>query len=169
MSRTLFLVRHAHATDAELGQKDHERPLSGKGIRDASVVGKHLFDQYQSPDYMICSTALRAKDTAQILAEQLKYDEQKIVLEVEVYEASVRSLLAVVNQIPERQQQVLLVAHNPGVTYLSEYLTKENVPNMAPGSVMELRFNQLTWAEVSEGTAILAGYTSPAQLINQQG
>jgi len=169
MLRTLFLVRHAHAADAELGQKDQERPLTGTGIRDASIVGKSLFEHYHTPDYLLSSTAHRAQETAQILAEQLQYAADKIVFEEEVYEASVRSLLAVVNRIPAAPAKVLLVAHNPGITYLSEYLTKESVPNMVPGSVMAMQFDGLSWAEVSEGTAHLIGYTSPAQLLNQQG
>ena len=166
MKKTVFLVRHAQAAEPEFDQKDIDRPLTSPGMRDAGVMGRYLFQNYENPNLILSSTAQRAQTTAELIAEQLKYDASGIRLEEDLYEASVRTLLRFINEAQEQHASILIVAHNPSITYLAEYLSKSDVPNMYPGSVCILEFENLHWAEVSEGTGYFKLYESPPNLLD---
>ena len=60
--RTLILVRHAKSS-WDLDVDDHERPLSGRGRRDAEAIGRLLALQSLRPDLVLCSTATRTRET----------------------------------------------------------------------------------------------------------
>lgn len=69
----LLLLRHAHAGDpARWHGDDDVRPLSEKGRRQAEQVAKLLDRMVEAPDLLITSPLLRARETAEIVAEALK-------------------------------------------------------------------------------------------------
>ena len=69
----LFLLRHADAPHrGQNGQHmdDDERRLSPRGIKDAHNLGKYMRDhEYPAPETVLCSAALRTRQTAQYLYE----------------------------------------------------------------------------------------------------
>ncbi len=62
MSR-LFLFRHAKAAWAEPGMRDFDRKLSDDGIEEAKKMGIALHANALLPDHIICSSAVRARET----------------------------------------------------------------------------------------------------------
>lgn len=65
----LYLLRHAHAGDAETWHGDDDvRPLSDKGVRQAERLGLHLALAGFEPDVILTSPKLRASQTADIVA-----------------------------------------------------------------------------------------------------
>ena len=62
--RKLVLLRHAKSAWPDL--PDHERPLAGRGRRDAPVMGRWLRAGGHVPDQVLCSTARRARETWQL-------------------------------------------------------------------------------------------------------
>ena len=162
MTKELLLVRHAAADEAERGKKDSERELNAKGYQDATRLGHYLNGRQQVVDLMLVSTAQRARSTAEILAEQMHYS-GRIDYSDELYQASVRSVLSLVNQQPEVVNRLMIVGHNPTLTYLAEYLTGEPVSSLAPGGLFLLQI-PVPWAEVSQQTATLGTYLDPDQL-----
>jgi phosphohistidine phosphatase len=162
MIRELFLVRHATANEAEQGRKDSERALSAKGYQDATRLGYHLNERKQIIDLMLVSTAQRARSTAEILVEQMRHS-GRIDYSDELYQASVRSVLSLINQQAEAINRLMIVGHNPTLTYLAEYLTGEPVNSMAPGGLFLLQI-PVPWAEVTQQTATLDAYLDPEQL-----
>lgn len=162
MTKKLFLVRHATATEAERGKKDSERELNPKGYQDATRLAHYLREQQQTIDLMLVSTAQRARSTAEILTEQMHHG-GRINYSDELYQASVRSVLALINQQIETISNLMIVGHNPTLAYLAEYLTGEPVSNMTPGGLFLLQIS-VPWAEVSQQTATLDHYLDPDQL-----
>jgi len=68
----LYLLRHADAGDPEAWTRpDAERPLSGKGRRQAERLGRHLAAIEFAPDVILTSPKVRAAETARIAAEAL--------------------------------------------------------------------------------------------------
>jgi phosphohistidine phosphatase len=164
--KELLLVRHATANEGEQGTKDHERTLSAKGYQDATRLGYYLNKQRQVVDLMLVSPAQRTRSTAEILTEQMHYDGY-IEYSDELYQASVRSVLSLINQQTEEINRLLIVGHNPTLTYLAEYLTGEPVSNMAPGGLFILQIPG-PWTQVSQQTATLGTYLDPEQLRQQE-
>src|SRR4051794_41904037 len=67
---TLVLLRHAKSAWPE-GVPDHERPLAGRGRRDAPEAGRWLRQVGLQFDLVLCSTALRARQTWELAAAEL--------------------------------------------------------------------------------------------------
>ena len=155
MIRTLFLVRHSRAAESSEGEKDFDRELTSKGKMDARHLGKYLFTNFGNPNVILSSEANRAHETAELISEQLKFDTEKITLHSEMYEASIRILLEVVNSLNSEFESALLVGHNPSISYLCEYLTKSDFNHISTGGVVVLEFKDLAWKEVSEATGDL--------------
>jgi phosphohistidine phosphatase len=164
MAKNLFLVRHAKSDWSVSGQKDFERQLNGRGLNDAPKMGRKLYEMGMKPDLIISSPAVRARLTAELIAEQLKYDTDKIVFNEEIYEASVRSLLKVINSIDDKNKTVIIVGHNPTFTYIAESLTKREIGNIPTCGAVQMEFNLNSWKEVSEGTGTLKSYNYPKGL-----
>lgn len=156
MVRKLFLVRHATAGDAD---KDHERTLTPSGERDARHLGRWLLDKYSEIDLILFSSAVRAKTTAEIISEELKI--LSLSENEEIYESSVRTMLKIVNELPEENENVVIVGHNPTISYFADFLTTSWLQTMHPGSAAILSFENMEWSEVSQNSGSIIEFYSP--------
>lgn len=163
MAKTLILLRHAKSREAEKGQKDFERTLTESGIRDASITGRFLYNQNFSADIILSSPAIRARETAELVAEQMKYDTSQIKYESDIYNGSARSLLELINQTSEDCGKMVIVGHNPAIAYLAEYLTKADIGSLEACGYAFIRVEG-NWESVSEGSCILEYCQSPSQI-----
>jgi phosphohistidine phosphatase len=161
MIKDLYLLRHARAEEKIPEQQDIERILNSKGLQNATRMGMNFSQKKIQFDLILTSPAVRALATASLIAEQIKYDTGRIHENPEIYEASVRTLLRAVNQLKEEFSSVLLVGHNPAISYLSEYITKAEIGDMTTCGVSHIQFKKSTWEEISEGTGQLISYEYP--------
>lgn len=164
MNRELFLIRHAQAEVVDFNQKDIERNLTQEGCQDAMRLGNLLKTAEIKPDYILCSTADRTRETAGYICEQIEYDPNKIYFTEELYESSVRIMLGAVNGLSDAYEKVFLIAHNPAISYLAEYATGEVVGNVSPAGMVHLRLKNLAWGELSQDNAELVKYYDPVAL-----
>lgn len=163
MSKHLFLIRHAEADAYNFDIKDIDRPLTPDGEIMASKVGRYLKKNTCQPQAILVSPALRTRQTGGFLVEQIDFDPKKIQIEESLYEASTRILLRVINELPNHCDTVVIVAHNPAVSYLSEYMTGEIVGNVSPAGIVEMSYEG-DWAEFSQNNVELVQYTTPKQI-----
>ncbi|MGD1893800.1 MAG: histidine phosphatase family protein [Cyclobacteriaceae bacterium] len=164
MVKQLLIVRHAEARESQAEQRDFDRNLTPRGYQDAVRVGDFLKQQSWQPDLIICSSAVRAKATAQMIAEQLRYSQQRIQAIQDLYDGSLRTFLAVINKQDENVERIMAVGHNPTVSYLLEYLTGDEVGNVVPGGLALVKLTVEQWAEVSQRTGSLLWYKLPQNL-----
>jgi phosphohistidine phosphatase len=160
MEKHLFLVRHAQADGTNFDIKDIVRPLTTDGEIDASKLGKLLSEKGEI-DLVLSSTAIRTQTTSKLIGEQIGYDPNKIEYKEELYEASTRILLKTINELEDNYNTVLMVIHNPGISYLSEYVCGEIINNVVPAGLVHLTMDG-EWAEISKGNMELVSYTPPA-------
>lgn len=160
--KTLLLLRHAKSSWKDLSLPDFERPLNGRGLKAAPLIGKFLRKQKLRLNLVLSSPAERARQTvrlaleaARIAAEQ-RYDER-------IYEASAARLLEVISQIEDSAKVVLLVGHNPGLEELLELLTGE-VRRMPTGALARIKLDLNKWSEARERTGHLEWLVKPKEL-----
>jgi len=158
---SLYLLRHARTLDKEGFQPDRERELSTVGLQNATRMGIYLSNDDERFDYIVASSATRAVQTAHLVAEQLKHDTDTVFQNDEIYEASVRTLLKVVNNFKDEWKKVLLVGHNPSISYLAEYITGSEVGDLTTCGLVQLSFKKMKWSEVSENTGSFESYVYP--------
>ncbi len=161
MSKTIYLIRHAKSDWSIPGQPDFNRSLNHRGLLDAPLMGKVLKDLQVSPELILSSPAERAKRTAEFISEQLNYPIEKIKFEEEIYEASPRTLLRLINNLDNSLGKVALFGHNPTFTYLAEYLCKEELGNIPTCGAVKIQFELDEWAAVSEGTGEIIWFEYP--------
>jgi phosphohistidine phosphatase len=164
--RRLVLVRHAKSA-RPVGVPDHERPLSGRGRRDAQAAGRWFATEGPRPDLVLCSTAVRARHTWEIVAKSLP--PVPIRSSPELYDADADELLDLVAAAPESVRVLVVVGHEPtaSVTALrlagerSERRALEALADKFPtAGIAVLRFEG-DWAGVRTSHPVLETFTVP--------
>ena len=168
MSHFLYLMRHSQSADKQPGQSDKERELTQQGMHDALLAGRYLAQQKINLDVVICSTAVRAHRTAELLSDILQFDTAKLQLDDELYTASVRTFLSLVTQLDELHAHVMCVGHNPVISYLAEYLTKAEIGDMPPAGIAVIRLNVAHWKEMNQTTGELVALLTPDNFRNDK-
>jgi len=143
--RRLWLLRHAKAAPIEAGD-DRERPLTGKGERAVREVGAWAAERRLQPDLVLCSTAVRTRQTATLLLPFLA-GKPEVAYEAGLYLADVPALLERLRQVPDARQGVMVIGHNPGLHALGVMLLKSG------GSALSRRLI------LAMPTGTLAGFT----------
>ena len=164
MSRFLYLMRHGQSADKQPGQADKERELTPQGVRDGQAIGRYIYDQKINLELILSSTAIRAKHTAELITGATKLSADKIQLEEEVYSASVRTFLDLINEIDDAYNRVMCVGHNPSISYLAAYLTKAETGNMPAAGLVIIQFSVLRWKEVNQDMGELIAFLTPENL-----
>ncbi len=166
MSRILYLVRHATAENPSAFQRDHDRELTPEGIIEAARMGRYLTNQNAKPACIVSSTAARALKTAQVMAEQFAIEPADIEPVDSLFDGGPRAYLAAVNSIPADCASLMLVGHNPDISYFAEFLTHQAVASMDKGEVIAVKFENLTWAEISGRTGTVLFQKAPYAVKN---
>ena len=164
MKRYLYLVRHATAEEGSSYFNDFTRELTPFGMIEAARVGKYLKDSDLVLDYIVTSSGTRAFQTAKVLSEQLKYPVEKIVATKSLYEDGVKGYMAALTEAPKDARIMMLVGHNPDISFFAEYLTHAQIENMKKGSVVMIEFEDLEWNEVSARTGRFIEYFTPKSI-----
>ena len=121
--RRVVLMRHAKATHPG-GVEDQERPLAGRGERDAAALGRWLRTAVGPPDLAITSPAARARRTWEVAATELA-DPVEVLVEPAAYHADPEGLLELLRSAPEGARTLVLVGHNPGMHDLALLLSTD--------------------------------------------
>jgi phosphohistidine phosphatase len=119
--RQLVLVRHAKSSWDEPGLADHDRPLAPRGRKALRRMREHLDELAVRPDMILCSSALRTRET---LAGLQLGAQPVIELEDGLYGASADDLLARLRRLSEDVRSAMVIGHNPGVQDLVDLLTE---------------------------------------------
>ena len=135
--KTLLLLRHGKSSWQGAALPDHDRPLKKRGRRAAEQIGQHLVEQGLIPDHVLTSTAVRARKTAALVAEAMKFHGTIEDIPA-LYHAEPRTFVAVVSHVPNQFDVVLVVGHNPGLEDWLSRLTgcQEEFPTAALAHVV---------------------------------
>ena len=159
----ISLIRHAKSEDAILNQSDFDRDLNEQGRRVAPKMGKKLNELNLKPNKVYCSSAKRAVETSNLMIEQLEYSLGEVNFVNDLYEASVRSLLDFINKLDDQFHDVVIVGHNPSISYLIEYLTGDHINNLPTCGVVRMSFRLDEWKLLSQNTGEQIYYIYPKE------
>ena len=160
--KTLYLLRHAKSSWNDSSLRDFDRPINERGRTDAPLIGKHLASENLSDPLVICSPALRTRETAELvllnanLHVEPRFDDR-------IYEASRRDLLQVVSEMDDARQTAILIGHNPGLEDLLAFLTGETraMPTCALAKIV---FDVVSWKDVRASEGTLESFVTPKEL-----
>ena len=129
--KQLLLLRHAKSSWEDPGLADFDRPLAGRGLKAAKLMGRELAARDWLPDLALVSTALRTRDTWRLVAAELPAHTRVTFADV-LYDASAADILSQLRQADASSGSLLVVGHNPGLADLANQLA-------APGSEAKAR------------------------------
>jgi phosphohistidine phosphatase len=161
--KTLLVLRHAKSSWDGPARDDHERPLNPRGRRDAPRMGELVREYGLIPDVVISSDAVRARLTAEAMAEAAHYTGE-ILLDERLYMASLDDILLLLRRVRQNAETVMIVGHNPGLEELVEQLTgeRQDLPTAALAQIV-LPIDR--WRDLSLATrGTLMGFWRPKEL-----
>ncbi|WP_194097942.1 SixA phosphatase family protein [Marivivens aquimaris] len=149
MPKRLILIRHAKSDWGDLNQPDKERNLNERGCRQAPLVGRWLRKNGYVPDVVLCSAAVRTRETLDLLAL-----ETTVIYEDALYLATPDVMFRELSTHDEAC--VALIGHNPGIGELAYALAAEPAahpkfhayPTLA---TTVLDFEQDSWRDIEKG------------------
>jgi phosphohistidine phosphatase len=164
----LYVLRHAKSSWDDSDLEDHERPLAPRGERAVKRLARHFSDTGLAPDLVLCSTAVRARQTLEGVFEGGPGDPD-VVIEPRLYGAGVDDVLGLLNAVEPGVESVLIVGHNP--TFEEVVLTLagtgtdlDRVRQKFPtGALATLEFDG-SWNDLAPGSARLSAFVVPKDL-----
>ena len=159
--KKLIVVRHAKSSWEDFQISDFDRPLNSRGLKDAPTMGKKLKELGLVPDQIICSSANRAMTTARLLAQNMGFEIEHIIENKGLYLADPDSIIRLIHTVNNTTETLMLVGHNPGLTYLINDLAGENLFNLPTCALSCIRFEIDDWKAVSSGLGRQVAYEYP--------
>ena len=151
--KRLTLMRHANAQWKDPQISDFDRPLNRRGSSEAEAMSRRLMELQLIPTVVVTSSALRAQQTADIVARELGVATRNLRTDESLYLAPAEDILKVVQTTGPRIPHLMIVGHNPGISEVAKLLAP--LPpgeELATAAVCTLTFDVRSWAHVEPGT-----------------
>jgi phosphohistidine phosphatase len=162
--RTLLVLRHAETEDIRPGSKDSERRLTPDGERHALEVGVYLRTQGTAVDTVLCSSAVRARQTLDLLNLGDQVGPDRVEIADRFYNAGTDTLINAVRELPNDCHVALLVGHAPGAPGVVYELADQTASAPEAVSAIEGRFPAAAlaqlefdgdWSQIEVGSLVL--------------
>ena len=162
--KKLLVVRHAKSDWSQPGQTDEKRNINDKGILKSGRIIDYLKRKEILPDLIITSHALRACETAQLIAKGIGIDPEDIQIHPKIYSWNEDQLFDLFLEIPDNVETLMIVGHNPVLTNFINYLVSPPIDWMPTSSVAALSVPIKKWSEISKNKAELLFFITPKML-----
>ena len=150
--KTLLLFRHAKSSWSNTVLDDHDRPLKKRGLKAAPRMGAVLRDIGLRPDHVLCSTALRAKETWKLVQAELPEGHIiPVTHSADLYHCETSQVLTALAHVAEPAACVLIVGHNPDLETVLTQLTGES-HRLPTAAFVRLTLPLDTWSDLTETT-----------------
>ena len=110
-------------------------------------MGQLLIERLVSPDIILCSTAMRAQETAALLFGATEKP-QLILDRTDLYHASPDEIIQILNELDDSVTSAMVIGHNPGLEELLSQLTGQTV-HFPTAAMAVLALDVETWGLVN--------------------
>ena len=161
--KTVMLFRHGKSNWNANYEHDHERPLALRGQRAARAMGQWLTDMGPLPEYIVCSTALRTRETCDLAVEAGGWT-VSVEYEPALYGADPYDLLYRIHEVSNDINVLLLIGHQPTWSETTALLTRTSVRHFPTATMARIDIPVGAWAEVEFGHGSLVWLQIPKRL-----
>jgi phosphohistidine phosphatase len=153
------VLRHAKATSNSPDGTDHSRPLTKRGRAQAALAAQFLTSVRaggaQVPQLVICSSAVRAVQTAELVLSGLG-PVVTLDVEPELYGADPKQMVARLQRVGDHTGSVMVVGHNPTfaelvVLLLAEDDSRDRVESFPTCALAQIDVAVGSWSELTTG------------------
>lgn len=160
--KTLYLIKHAKSDWSVPGESDMERGLSKKGLKSIKTISSYLSLSGNQPNAILSSCALRAQETTNLLAENIKFSGPIYYLQ-DLYVSSPGLIKEIIMAQDDKLSKMFIVGHNPQLSELVFMLSGEHVGKMPSLGVVAIEFDITTWNELEEKKGRIDFFINPKQ------
>lgn len=161
----LLLLRHAKSSWGEPPSTDFDRPLTERGRAAARRMGGFMRAHALLPDRILCSTALRTRETLAALVPIFEHD-CDIRLLRDLYDDSEGDYAEAIRRHGGRAKNLLVIGHNPATQQTAMTLaasadaaTSADVRDHFPTAALAiLDFDISEWAELAPDNGRLRAF-----------
>lgn len=154
----LLLLRHAKSAWSSTDIADFERPLAPRGEREAVALASVLRQKSIAPDLVLCSTALRTRQTLAFLLPELS-GTCTVRLERRLYEAGDSDYAGLIRELGGEAGQVMVIGHNPAIQATALRLTGDKdtglrlrlAAKFPTSGLADISFAVENWAQITHG------------------
>ena len=165
--KSLYIIRHAKSSWADISEPDFERSLNERGKKDAPMMAKRLVDRKINIDTFISSPATRAKKTCGYFCSAYKSSPDHIIYVAELYHASVETFYAVISKLDNKIKHAAVFSHNPGITDFVNTLCKEaQIDNMPTCAIFAVSAPVEAWKDFRQSEKQFLFFDYPKHDLN---
>lgn len=166
MTLRLILTRHAKSSWDDPTMPDRDRPLNARGRGAAADLGAWLASRGYVPDEVLCSDALRTRQTWEGIAPALP-GAPAVTLKPALYHAGPDVMLAVLRHATGRT--VMMLGHNPGIAELAARIVArpplhEGFAHYPTGATLVASFETDDWGQVGFGQGAVRDFIVPREI-----
>lgn len=167
----LMLLRHAKSDWSDENLHDHDRTLNARGWKAAASIGQHLHKHSLLPKMILCSTALRTRQTLMEIMPHLKGD-TRIQLLRDLYNSSDADYLDIIQAFGGGIDTLLVVGHNTAIQETAvdlcgrgnpEYM-QQMASHYPTGALAIIDFEQRRWSEIARSQGRIVSFFQPRNL-----
>ncbi|MDQ0317525.1 SixA phosphatase family protein [Amorphus orientalis] len=167
----LMLLRHAKSSWSDPAMTDHARPLNDRGRQAAPLMGRHMARLGLVPDRILCSTALRARETLAGILPAFSAA-MSIAITDDLYDASSTRIAETVRQSGGDAGTLLVIGHNPGMQETAAGLVESGdsalmgqmIGHYPTAALAVIDFDLPRWADLTAASGHLAAFMRPKDL-----
>jgi phosphohistidine phosphatase len=169
--KRLLLLRHAKSAWDDPMMRDFDRPLNPRGHRAARRMGQWLRDSGLRIDLLVCSPALRTRQTLDDVLDAWG-STPDVRVDDSIYMASADALLALIHGCDAAVDTLMILGHNPGLEDLAMLLTAEGdkaalaqlASKYPTAALADISLPVDTWSEVDRRDGALDRFILPRML-----
>jgi phosphohistidine phosphatase len=166
---TLYLLRHAKSSWDQPELSDSERPLSPRGRDAAPLVGRYMRSQGYVPDLILCSPAVRARQTLELAVSTT---DARIIDGLYNF-GDGTGLIHIIAREGGTSASVLVIGHNPSIAGAAALLVGKGASadhnRMArkypTAGLAVIQFDLNSWSKIAAGKGRLARFVRPRDVV----
>ncbi|WP_096086875.1 SixA phosphatase family protein [Agaribacterium haliotis] len=162
----LTLLRHAKSSWAMPALSDVDRPLKKRGYENIDAISQRFISSaLPGPSLILSSPAVRALTTAHLFSDKLGYQRNDICVEQSLYESSAAELYRLLTKQHDKFDHLLVVGHNPSITYAAIELCHLDVSNVPTCGLVHMQLHIDSWKQLTLGCGELRYYDYPKKAL----
>ena len=159
---SIIIFRHGKSDWNAVYGKDHDRPLSKRGVNASKKMGIFLKKKDQIPDIVISSSAERAKTTAELAIKSGNWN-SNFYIDERIYGRSSDFLLELAKLIDDKHKSICFVGHEPTCSSFISQSTFHSA-RFKTASMAKINFVSDSWSEIEFGKGTLEWLISPKEI-----
>jgi phosphohistidine phosphatase len=167
--KTLYLVRHAKATLENRMERDIDRQLLEKGLKRTRHIIDFLLQRKISVDQIISSPAVRAYETARVLAHALNFPQINIKIERLLYGGDADKIGDLFYDLSEKIESLMIIGHNPSITNFANMFLHDPIDYLPTSGIVCIQFDANSWEEIWQAKIISNFVITPKMLKKDDG